>query len=287
MKKVQCRLKISIYKQIQHLLNLYPKTEWSGVGFYSKLNEDKHGWCTEWELVGFYPIDLGSTAATEFDGEDQLKMIQKAYKENPKLRECYKGLIHSHHTLGGGAFFSGTDRDHMKECANTVGYPSLVVAHESTKSPFAFSFSWLDSFQKVHWTKEKNGYVTIDYDECKPVGLFKKCLNSLEKQEKEQVKVMPTYYSRTGLMGQTAMFDERTVVNPSLKSKPKLKGSLQKEYDKLYLAYEKTSEEWFKVQYGSPRFELVEQQAIDAEAALDSFCNKNDINVDFDGGIIQ
>ena len=70
MEKIQCRLKVSIYKQIQHLLNLYPKTEWSGVAFYDKLNEDKHGWCTKWELVAFYPIDLGSTSATEFSGEE-------------------------------------------------------------------------------------------------------------------------------------------------------------------------------------------------------------------------
>ena len=97
---------------------------------------------------------------------------------------------------------------------------------------------------------------------------------------------MPTYYSRTGLMGQTAIFDERSLVKSSLKNKPKLEGKLQEEYDGLYLAYEKSSEEWYKVPYGSPRFELIEQEAIDAEAKLDDFCNKNAIDVDFDGGII-
>ena len=290
--QIQCRLNISIYKQIQHLLDLYPKTEWSGVGFYKKLNEDKHGWCTEWELVAFYPIDLGSAAATEFDGEDQLEMIQKAYKENPKLRECYKGLIHSHHTLSGGAFFSGTDREHMEECANTVGYPSLVVAHESTKSPFAFSFSWLDTFQKVHWTKEEAGCVYIDYEDCKPQGLFKKCLSSLKKQEEEKPKTNLVYYSATGMRGQTALFNE------SFRSNNHTHGALRQsdiyeyydpdieddKYQELLTKYNKLEKAWMDVRVGAPNWEKIQGKAIQAEKELDDYCIKNNLN-DIGGSI--
>jgi len=290
--QIKCRLKTSIYKQIQHLLLIYPKTEWSGVGFYNKLNEDKHGWATDWELVAFYPIDLGSTAATEFSGEDQIKLIQKAYKENPKLRECYKGLIHSHHTLGGGAFFSGTDRDHMEECANKVGYPSLVVACESTKSPFAFSFSWTDSFNKVHWTKEESGCVCIDYEECKPKGLFKKCLTSLEKQKKEEPKEIPTYYSRTGMRGQTALFNESFRMNQHTHGaltqndvyeyyNPNIEDD---KYQELLTKYNKAEKAWMDVPVGGPHWEQIQSQAIQAEKELDDYCIKNNLN-DIGGSI--
>lgn len=283
MEKIQCRLKVSIYKQIQHLLNLYPKTEWSGVAFYDKLNEDKHGWCTKWELIAFYPIDLGSTAATEFSGEDQIEMIQKAYKEKPKLKECYKGLIHSHHTLGGGAFFSGTDREHMEECANVVGYPSLVVACESTKSPFAFSFSWIDSFKKVHWTQEKAGYVTIDYANYKPNGLFEECLDSLEKQKKQVVATPPVYYSRTGMRGQTALFNQsfQTNVKPFKESDvfeyydPNIEDD---KYQELLKKYNEADEKYMDLPVGDPNTEKFQQLAIDAEKELDDYCIANSLN---------
>ena len=87
MEKIQCRLKVSIYKQIQHLLGLYPNTEWSGVAFYKKVETNKRNWTTKWELKAFFPLDLGSTAATEFSGEDEIKFLDKAYKKFPELRE--------------------------------------------------------------------------------------------------------------------------------------------------------------------------------------------------------
>jgi len=281
--QVMCRLKISIYKQIQHLLSLYPKTEWSGVAFYNKLNEDKHGWATEWELVEFYPIDLGSTAATEFSGEDQIKMIQKAYKINPKLKECYKGLIHSHHTLSGGAFFSGTDRDHMKENANQCGYPSLVVADESTKSPFAFSFSWVDNFKRVHWTKEDAGVVMIDYEDFEPEGLFKKCLKSLKEQEKEISNNMPVYYSTTGMRGQTALFNQSFGINNNALKEtdvfeyydPNIKDD---KYQKLLKKYNEADKHYMDLPVGDPNTYKAQQLAIDAEKELDDYCIANSLN---------
>ena len=70
MENITLILKNSIYNQIQHLLELYPKTEWSGVAFYNKIEPDERGWTNDWELEAFFPLDLGSTAATEFSGED-------------------------------------------------------------------------------------------------------------------------------------------------------------------------------------------------------------------------
>jgi len=284
--KIQCKLKLSIYRKIKHLLALYPKTEWSGIAFYNKIEPDKYGWTTKWELVEFYPIDLGSTAATEFSGEDQIKMIQKAYKENSKLKECYKGLIHSHHTLSGGAFFSGTDRGHMEECANKVGYPSLVVADESTESPFAFSFSWTDDFNRVHWTKEESGCVCISYSEYKPKGLFKSCLNSLEKQKKEIVLVKPTYYSRTGMRGQTALFNESFRMNQHSHGALKEADIYEyydpniddKKYQKLLENYKKAEKEWMDVPVGGPHWEQIQCQSIRAEKELDDYCIENNLN---------
>ena len=284
--KVQCRLKILIYKQIKHLLDLYPETEWSGVAFYNKIDADKYGWTKTWSLEAFYPIDLGSGAATEFSGEDQIETIQKAYKENPKLKECYKGLIHSHHTLSGGAFFSGTDRGHMEECANKVGYPSLVVAAQETESPFAFSFSWTDNFNKVHWTKEEEGCVSLDYNGCKPEGLFKDCLNSLEKQKKEKVESKPIYLNY-GTRGQTTLFNRgfEHQSNVTIDDDISLfydKDIKDRKYQKLLKAYLTANQKYQNVSIGSPNLELCEQRVVDTEKDLDDYCLKHGLN-DIDG----
>ena len=274
--KVVCKLTLSIYKKIKHLLSLYKTTEWSGVAFYNKIEPDKHGWTTNWELVAFYPIDLGSSAATEFSGEDQIEMIQKAYTKNPKLKECYKGLIHSHHTLSGGAFFSSTDRGHMEENANQVGYPSLVVAADSTGSPFAFSFSWIDQLGKIHWTEEEDGCVKLDYKSYKPSGLFEECLNSLEKQKKEKATTSLTYFNgRQGSLFNTGTYNRMSMYQPATNEwtddyRDDIK---DKKYQKLLKAFRKADEVFFNSNFhNDPEFEKKKQKAVDAESKLDAYC---------------
>ena len=279
--KVVCKLTLSIYKKIKHLISLYPKTEWSGVAFYNKIDPDKYGWTTNWELVAFYPIDLGSSAATEFSGEDQIEMIQKAYTKNPKLKECYKGLIHSHHTLGGGAFFSGTDRGHMEENANQVGYPSLVVADDSTGSPFAFSFSWVDQLGKIHWTEEDDGCVKLDYTSYKPSGLFQDCLESLKKQEKKVTTSLTYFNGRQGSLFNTGTYNRMGMYQPATNDwtddyKDDIK---DKKYQKLLEAFRKADEVFFNSNYSNdPGYDKKKQNAVDAESKLDAYCLQKGYN---------
>lgn len=283
--KTTCKLTILIYNKIKHLLGLYPKTEWSGLAFYSKIEPDKLGWTNEWELVDFFPIDLGSTAATEFSGEQEMDMIDKVYKENPKLKDCYRGLIHSHHSLGGGAFFSGTDRNHMKECANKVGYPSLVVAHDSTGSPFAFSWSYVDQLGAIHWTEEEDGIVSIDCTDYKPKGLFNECLASLDKQEKAKIAQTPIGFQSTifnrdygfPLGGRNYSIKEESVQTYPYPDKIDNK-KLNKKYQKLLTAFSKAEDAWLLVEPEDTDFNRVKQNSVDAEAKLDNFCNLHDIS---------
>ena len=275
MDKVKLILKNSIYNQIQHLLELYPKTEWSGVAFYNKIEPDERGWTNTWELEAFFPLDLGSTAATEFSGEDELKFLDKVYKKYPKLEQCFNGLIHSHHSLSGGAFFSGTDKNHLEECANMVCYPSLVVAKQETGSPFAFAISWEDQFGRIAMTDAKNATIIVKQPKYKPSGLFEDCIKSLKEQEKIKPTTAPlSYYNRN----QGTLFNVKNHIketNVFNYYDPKIKDS---KYQKLLKDYEKLDEIFMDAPVGSPNHDLLQQQAIDAEKILDDYCLQKGYN---------
>lgn len=91
----------------------------------------------------FHPLDLGHGTATEWEAKDLAKVLRSTYQTMPKLKDCYMGLIHSHHSMG--AFFSGTDTKTLEEMAPDKGfYCSLVVA--TAKDPFAFAFAYKDQY---------------------------------------------------------------------------------------------------------------------------------------------
>ena len=277
MDKIKLILKNSIYNQIQHLLELYPKTEWSGGAFFNKIEPDERGWTDTWELEAFFPLDLGSTAATEFSGEDELKFLDKVYKKHPKLEQCFNGLIHSHHSLSGGAFFSGTDKNHLEECANMVCYPSLVVARQETGSPFAFAISWEDQFGRVAMSDEEDATIIVKQPKYKPSGLFEECVKELKEQEKKKTKPKApnlTYYNRN----QGTLFNMRNHVketNAFTYYDPEIKDN---KYQKLLKEYEEADNLFFKTSVGSPNHELLHQKAIDAEAKLDDYCIEKGYN---------
>ena len=159
----------------------FPKTEWSGPAWY-KLEDD------EWNLVYFIPIDLGSHSATEFEGKDLLK-IMKQVQKTVDIEGCYQGIIHSHHSMG--AFHSGTDDTELKDGANRVGYPSLVVAH--TGATHAFKWSYEDQFGEVHLV---DGDVTVEVPEFEPLEEWVKQANKIEKAAKKKPKTVGfTYYN--------------------------------------------------------------------------------------------
>ena len=133
-----------VQQKINYLLNRF-SIEWSGPAWFS-VKSDKNGFPKTWKLEHFLPLNLGSHSSTEWEGKQFLKKSKKLYKRHPELKEMYMGNIHSHHTMG--AFFSATDKEHLQESANLVGYPSLVVA--SDKDSHAFAISYLDSWKVKH-----------------------------------------------------------------------------------------------------------------------------------------
>ena len=262
------------------------KVEWSGPAFFRKIEPNELGWSDEWELVDFWPIDVGTHGSTEWDGKAFIKESKKVYKQHPELQQCFMGNIHSHHTMG--AFFSGTDKEHLKECANQVGYPSLVVALQETGSPFAFAVSWEDQFGKISMTEAKDAKVIIDVPDYKPTSLFKDCIESLKKQEKEAKKVKT--YSGFGMHMGYFRQDPRQIGlfhnNAHKVIEQKHTGQIydydenikDKKYQKLLKAYKKAEENWMSVTVGSPNYELIEQRAIDTETALDNYCIEKGFN---------
>ena len=163
-----------IQMQVNYLLKRFQKTEWSGPAWYKK---EKN----QWTLIHFKPIDLGSSAATEFDGKSLLKTMKEIQK-TVDLTGCVQGIIHSHHNLG--AFHSGTDDTELKDGANKVGYPSLVVAH--TGDTHAFKYSYEDQFGNVHLEEED---VEIEMPEYQPENHWVKEADFIEKEAKSKPMV--------------------------------------------------------------------------------------------------
>tara|TARA_R110000824_G_scaffold1603_7_gene7833 strand:- start:788 stop:1636 length:849 start_codon:yes stop_codon:yes gene_type:complete len=277
MEELTLILKTSIYNQIQHLLKLYPNTEWSGLGFYNKIEPDKRGWAEKWELEAFFPLDLGSTAATEFSGEDELKFLDTVYDKYPKLRNCFRGLIHSHHSLSGGAFFSGTDKGHLEECANSVCYPSLVVALQETGSPFAFAISWEDQFGRIGMTDSKDATIVVKQPDYKPTGLFEECIKDLKEQEKTKKTKTMQYYNpnQMSLLNGNDYMRKPQPGNFFNYYDPDIK---DKKYQQLLIQYEKLDEQFMDTDVGSPNHDFVQQKSIDAEKMLDDYCLKKGYN---------
>ena len=132
--------------KITYLLNHYLNIEWSGPCWYS-YKKDEDGFPTEFKLEHFVLLDKGTASATDWSGEQFGKIFPIIMKKYPKLKKCVVGNIHSHHTMG--AFFSGTDIEHLEENANKDFYPSLVVAR-SGKALKAFAFSYKDQYNNIH-----------------------------------------------------------------------------------------------------------------------------------------
>ena len=95
--------------------------EWSGTLFYTVTGSIKDKDLVV-NITDFLPQDIGSSAATEFTEDPEFV----SYMIENDLLDCYRGLIHSHHTMA--TFFSGTDEATLlKESANYDHFVSLIV----------------------------------------------------------------------------------------------------------------------------------------------------------------
>ena len=196
--KLSLKISEKAYQQINLLLDHFSKVEWSGPAFFRKIEPNELGWSDEWELVDFWPIDVGTHGSTEWDGKAFIKESKKVYKQHPELQQCFMGNIHSHHTMG--AFFSGTDVNHLEEAANQVGYPSLVVA--SAKDLFAFAISYIDNFGNTHVFQADYKEISVDVP-MQVDATFLKQVKKIKAKAKRKPKTVVgyNYYGQNSLFG--------------------------------------------------------------------------------------
>lgn len=210
-----------VYDKYNYLLTRFPDTEWSGPGWYKiKLNEQ--GYPDTIKLMHFHPLDLGGHASTEWEAKDFAKIMRKTYEDNPSLKSCYIGLIHSHHNMG--AFLSGTDKATIEDNSPKEGfYCSLVVSSKPGKE-LAFGFGYQDQYENIHVVEIDDINIPISHN-VDPAWV--KEADIIEKANKP---VRPTYsgYSRyTNLNGwqiddnskQVNMFGLRNVKKKRKKKK--------------------------------------------------------------------
>ena len=171
-----------LQQKINYLLNRFD-IEWSGPAWFTFEKSKETGFPMVWKLNHFLPLDLGSHSETEWSSKHFMAISRKLYEKHPELKDMYQGNIHSHHTMG--AFFSGTDKELLKDGANEVGYPSLVVA-SSGKELHAFAISYLDQFRQPHIFEARN--IDVEYDEVTENDWVKEADKIEKRYDKDKKK---------------------------------------------------------------------------------------------------
>lgn len=116
-----------VEKKIRHLCNRVHSVEWSGTLFYTYSGTYEDG-TLEIRCVDIFPMDIGTSAYTEFDMSPDVIAYMT---DHPELLDCQTGLIHSHCTFQ--TFFSNTDISTLREEGNDRNhFVSLIVNNEGT-----------------------------------------------------------------------------------------------------------------------------------------------------------
>lgn len=190
--QIDSTLKISkeMKDKIRYYLNEYPNREWSGPAWYKITKTDKEtNIPSKVVLQYFVGMDLGNYTATEVDGDDLSDLLFKL-KDDKRIKDCYLGLIHSHHTMG--AFFSSTDVDTANEQATFKQlFFSTVVASEGNQ--VSFGFSYLDQFSIPRFLE---GEYAPSKPKVKVLSEWKKEVDNLNKQKVKTGTI--TYGNYTG-----------------------------------------------------------------------------------------
>lgn len=114
-----------VEKKIRHLCNRVHSVEWSGTLFYTYSGTYEDG-TLEIRCVDIFPMDIGTSAYTEFDMSPDVIAYMT---DHPELLDCQVGLIHSHNNMA--TFFSSTDTTTLREEGNDRNhFVSLIVNNE-------------------------------------------------------------------------------------------------------------------------------------------------------------
>ena len=168
------------HNKYTYLLNRFKDLEWSGPAWY-KVKTDEDGFPTNWRLIHFHPLDLGSHATTEWEAKDLAKILKETYASMPSLKKAYMGLIHSHNTMG--AFLSGTDTSTIQDMAPDEGfYGSLVVA-SAGKALHAFGFGYKDQYKCAHSIEIEEENIELEIPGLKPENAWVAIADKIEKNK--------------------------------------------------------------------------------------------------------
>jgi hypothetical protein len=161
------KISTSLQKIIDYLHYKIGSTEWSGILFY-KLTKGDIKDLRNLEFIAdfLYPMNIGSSAYTEFDYSGDIIDAYDIYQEGI---EQSTGLVHSHHSME--SFFSGTDTSELKDNAGHYNfYISLIVnfAHEycakvafPSKTTVISEFSIKDTLGKLFKRKSQKKENTL------------------------------------------------------------------------------------------------------------------------------
>lgn len=145
--------------------NLHKHLEWSGILLYTNNSFDLTNMDDiEVKAIDFVPMDLGSYSYTSINFKDEsLHEDKEAYIpdiwsderiENQHL-QIQTGWYHTHHSLSGGAYFSGVDLPNLinqsKAYANSM-YVGLIACHNhvwaNKKDRWKARIAWRTKFNK-------------------------------------------------------------------------------------------------------------------------------------------
>ena len=202
-----------VHSKYTYLLNRFKDLEWSGPAWY-KYRVDKDGYPTDFKLIHFHPLNLGSHAATEFTAADFAKIIATTYDKKPSLKTASIGLIHSHNTMG--AFFSGTDTSTIEDMAPLDGfYPSLVVA-KSGKATHAFGFGYQDQYKVHHCIEIDEDNIKINIPQSTPPEEWVEEADYIEKNKPKvklgtQVGMWNAQFNNNGKTDKESILSKKTL----------------------------------------------------------------------------
>lgn len=119
--KYKLIVKEGLEQKIRYMCNKFWTREWSGILFYQVTGTFENNDLTI-HCVDFFPMDIGSGAATDFDMSPEVM----GYVCDNNLMDYHMGLIHSHNTMA--TFFSGTDTNTLRAEGNDQNhFVSLIV----------------------------------------------------------------------------------------------------------------------------------------------------------------
>jgi proteasome lid subunit RPN8/RPN11 len=188
--------------KVHYFLKTFSNLEWSGPAWYSHV-KDENGFPSIVTLEYFHPLHLGTASATDWEGEELMKIYKPLRKEFPEIGKSWvQGNIHSHHTMG--AFFSGTDIQQCIDGANENFYYSLVVSTKPGKE-LHFGTSYPDQFGQVHVVEFDDIEVESNIVENK---IWKSQASLIRKRKKKEDKTTTYFntYNNHTTNGQATLF---------------------------------------------------------------------------------